>query len=135
MDEQECIKSDVALSCYVRAALRGMLKQKPENLPLEVLVKDYNAIVKAGFSAQTRNPLGKTARQICQHYYNLALEHATADEKKYLWLIKRRIDEGSLSEIIREHVRCRSQKTDYQEAIVTVYSKLINCLINNEPYF
>ncbi len=25
MDEQECIKSDVALSCFIRAALRGLI--------------------------------------------------------------------------------------------------------------
>jgi gamma-glutamyl:cysteine ligase YbdK (ATP-grasp superfamily) len=135
MDEQECIKMDVALSCYVRAALRGMLKQKLDLQPFGLLLKDYNAIVKDGFNAQTSNPLGKTARQICQYYYNLANEHATLDEKKYLDLIKRRIDEGSLSEIIRTRVQIRSQKTDYQEAIVGVYSKLINCLINNAPYF
>ena len=28
MDEQECIKSDVALSCFIRAGLRGLLASK-----------------------------------------------------------------------------------------------------------
>jgi carboxylate-amine ligase len=36
MDEQECIKSDVALACFVRAALRGLITSNAELLPREV---------------------------------------------------------------------------------------------------
>ena len=42
MDEQECVKSDVALSCFIRAALRGLIAKKAELLPHDVLVKDLN---------------------------------------------------------------------------------------------
>ena len=84
MDEQECIKSDVALSCFVRATLRGLIALKAELLPHDLLVKDFNAIVKDGLNAQVSNPHGKTARQVCQHYLNLAFEYADEDEKKYL---------------------------------------------------
>ena len=52
MDEQECIKSDVALSCFIRAALKGLIAEKAELLPHEVLVKDFNAVVKEGLNAQ-----------------------------------------------------------------------------------
>ena len=68
MDEQECIKSDVALACFVRAALRGLIASEAELLPHDVLVKDFNAVIKDGLNAEVSSPLGKTARQVCQHY-------------------------------------------------------------------
>lgn len=134
MDEQECIKSDVALACFVRAVLRGLIASNAALLPHDVLVKDFNAVIRDGLSAKVLNPHGKTARQLCQHYLNLALEHAEEDEKKYLWLVKKRIEEGSLSELIRANVLRRAQKTDFHQAIVDVYSTLIKCLSDNEIY-
>jgi hypothetical protein len=104
-------------------------------LPHDLLVKDFNIIVKEGLSAKVSNPYGKTARAICQHYLNLAFEYASKDEKKYLWIVKKRIESGSLSEIIRSRVLRRAEKTDFHEAIINVYSTLIKCLSDNEPYF
>ncbi len=135
MDEQECIKSDVALACFVRAALRGLLSDDAELLARDLLVRDFNAVIKDGFNAVVSSPYGKTARQVCQHYLNLAMEHADADEKKYLWLVKRRIEEGNLSELIRNRVQRRADKTDFRQAIQEVYSTLIKRLCTNEPYF
>jgi gamma-glutamyl:cysteine ligase YbdK (ATP-grasp superfamily) len=135
MDEQECVKSDVALSCFVRATLRGLIDLKVELLPHNLLVEDFNIIVKEGLDAQVSSPYGKTARKVCQHYLNVAFEYANEDEKKYLWLIKKRIENGSLSEIIRSRVLKRAEKTDFHEAIIHVYSTLIKCLSDNEPYF
>ena len=134
MDEQECVKSDVALACFVRAALRGLIASNAELLPHDVLVKDFNAVIKDGLNAKISSPHGETARQVCQYHFNLALEHATEDEKKYLWLVKKRIEEGSLSDLIRANVLRRAQKTDFHEAVVDVYSRLIKCLFDNQPY-
>ena len=135
MDEQECIKSDVALSCFVRATLRGLIALKAELLPNELLVKDFNRVVKEGLNAFVSSPYYKTARQVCQHYLNLAFEYSNEDEKKYLWIIKKRLENGCLSEIIRKRVLKRAEKTDFHEAVVNVYSTLIKCLSDNEPYF
>lgn len=135
MDEQECVKSDVALSCFIRAVLRGLIAQSAELLPHETLVNDFNAIIKNGLKAKVLNPNGKTARDVCQHYFSLASEYADEAEKKYLWLIKKRLDYGNLSNLIQERVLRRANKTNFHEAILNVYSKLINCLRNNEPYF
>lgn len=135
MDEQECIKSDVALSCFVRAAIRGLMTLKAELLPHDLLVKDFNMIVKEGLNARVSSPNGKTAREVCQRYLNLAFEYSNEDEKKYLWVIKKRLENGNLSEIIRDRVIRRSQKTDFHEAVFDVYSTLIKCLFDNEPYF
>jgi glutamate---cysteine ligase / carboxylate-amine ligase len=135
MDEQECVKSDVALACFVRAALRGMLEENAELSANEVLVQDFNAIIKEGLKAETTSPHGKTARLVCRHYLSLAQKHADADEKKYLPLIKRRIDEGSLSEVVRKRVLVRAAKTSFHEAITDTYLTLIKCLSDNQPYF
>ena len=134
MDEQECIKSDVALACFMRAALRGLIASNVELLSHDVLVKDFNKVIKYGLNAEVSSPDGKTARQVCHYYLEIANEHATEDEKKYLWLVKKRIEEGSLSELIHERVLRRAQKTSFSQSIIDVYSTLIKCLMDNQPY-
>lgn len=135
MDEQECIKSDVALSCFIRAALRGLMNQDPEFLPHTVQVQDLNAIIINGLSASVHHPHGQTARRVCEYYYNIALGNATAEEKQYLPIIQRRIECGNLSEILRERVEKKSQRTDLREAIIDTYSELAESLAKNQPYF
>jgi gamma-glutamyl:cysteine ligase YbdK (ATP-grasp superfamily) len=135
MDEQECIKSDVALSCFVRALLRGLLSEGAELPPHNTLMKDYSAVVKEGLNAQVQHPNGRTARQVCGHFLKVADGNATEEEKKYLPIVERRIEEGSLSEVIRERVRRRAQKTELREAIADVYSGLMKSLVRNQSYF
>jgi gamma-glutamyl:cysteine ligase YbdK (ATP-grasp superfamily) len=136
MDEQECVKSDVALSCFIRAALRGLLSdEEVEPLPHKLLVNDFNSVVKNGLNAQVQNPNGGTARQVCRHFFKLASENAEEEEKKYVWIIKKRIDDGNLSELMRDRVLKKAQKTSLEEAILSVYSTLIKCLSDNQPYF
>ncbi len=135
MDEQECIKSDVALSCFIRALVRRLMEEKTEPLPHEVLVKDYNAVVRDGFSAKVQHPHGQTARQVCEHFLRVARENATEEEKKYLSMIEKRMKFGNLSEITRERVESRNQETGLKEAVVSIYSKLVKNLMDNQPYF
>jgi gamma-glutamyl:cysteine ligase YbdK (ATP-grasp superfamily) len=135
MDEQECVKSDVALSCFIRASLRGLVANQTRPLPHQLLVNDFNSVIAGGLNAKVQNPNGKTARQVCQHFFKVASENAAEDEKNYLWLIKKRIEDGNLSEIIREKVLRKTQQADAKEAILSVYSKLIKCLADNQPYF
>ena len=135
MDEQECIKSDVALSCFVRAALRGLISADPTFLPHKILVKDFNATIANGLCAKVQNPRGPTARDVCQHLLDVAWAHADQEEKRYLPLIKKRIEQGSLSDAIRRNVLKEAQRLGLEEAIVKVYSKLIRSLAANEPYF
>jgi gamma-glutamyl:cysteine ligase YbdK (ATP-grasp superfamily) len=134
IDEQECVKSDVALSCFIRAALRGMMEQQAELLAHDLLVSDFNSIVSDGLDAMVLHPAGKMSREVCRHFFKLASENATADEERYLWLVKKRIEEGNLSELIRDRVLRRAQKTDFPEAVRDVYSTLIKCLVDNQPF-
>jgi gamma-glutamyl:cysteine ligase YbdK (ATP-grasp superfamily) len=135
MDEQECIKSDVALSCFVRAALRGQLLEPPQFLPHDLLVKDFNSVLANGLAAQVHHPSGPTARSVCQHLYDVAWANASAEEKTYLPLVKKRLEQGNLSDAIRKNILRRAQRTDFMDAIINVYSTLINCLVTNQPYF
>ena len=134
MDEQECIKSDVALSCFIRAVLRGMMAQQAELVSHDILVSDFNSVVSDGLDAMVLHPSGKTAREVCRHFFKMASENATEDERQYLCLVKKRIEQGNLSELIRERVSRRAQKTDFAEAVRSIYSTLIKCLIDNQPF-
>jgi gamma-glutamyl:cysteine ligase YbdK (ATP-grasp superfamily) len=134
MDEQECIKSDVALSCFIRAVLRGLIETDAPLAPPEILVNDFNAVITGGLNAKVSSPHGSTAQQVCQSYFNLASKYAFEDEANYLWLIKRRIYEGNLSDVIRRRVEQMATAVGFHQAILNVYSNLINCLKNNEPY-
>ncbi len=134
MDEQECVKSDVALSCYARAVARGFLKDPSILVSHQVLVKDFNAIVAKGLEAGTSSAYGKTARQVCLYLLSVAKDNSTNDERKYLDLIRKRIDGGNLSETIRKRICKRAQKTDFREATIEVYGQLTKSLIKNEPY-
>jgi carboxylate-amine ligase len=135
MDEQECVKSDVALSCFVRASLRGLITREPEFLPHAVLVQDLKAVMTNGLDARVQHPRGRTARRVCEYYYDVAQANASEDEKKYLSIVRRRIESGSLSDILRERVMKRSQRTSLREAIVHVYSELAGSLAKDQPYF
>jgi glutamate---cysteine ligase / carboxylate-amine ligase len=135
MDEQECTRSDVALSCFVRAALRGLVMSDEPLISHGVLVADLNAVIAKGLDAKVVHPWGTTARHVCQHIYNVAWANADAEEKHYLPLVQRRITEGSLSEVIRRKVQAKAPQAGLKEAIVTEYSTLIKCLATNQPYF
>jgi gamma-glutamyl:cysteine ligase YbdK (ATP-grasp superfamily) len=135
MDEQECVKSDVALSCFIRAALRGLIAKQTEPSPHDELVNDFNAIVARGLNAEVFCPERGTARRTCKSLLKTAQENADEDEKKYLWIVEKRIAEGNLSELIRGRISRKAQRTDLEEAIRKEYSILIKCLANNQPYF
>jgi gamma-glutamyl:cysteine ligase YbdK (ATP-grasp superfamily) len=135
MDEQECVKSDVALSCFIRAVLRGLMEEKPQLLPHRLLIKDFHSVMSEGLNAKVQHSQGQTAREVCSCFLKKAWNYASEEEKKYLPIIQKRIDSGSLSEILRERVRRKAQKTDFKEATISVCSELIKSLIDNKPYF
>jgi len=134
MDEQECIKADVALSCFIRASLRGMLPRKEPYLPRDILIEDLNSVIKDGLEAKVQHPKGPTARDVCRYYLRIALENASVEEKTYLPIVRKRIEEGNLSNLIRRDVLKKTQKTDLDEAILSIYLKLTKNLKENEVY-
>jgi len=135
MDEQECVKSDVALGCYMRALLRGLLTTNYELAPHEILVEDLDSVIERGSEAKTKSKLGDTARDACKSLLKIAFQNATGEEKEYLPIIEKRIRSGNLSEVVRSRIKNRSQKTELKEAIIDVFLKLSESLIDNKPYF
>jgi gamma-glutamyl:cysteine ligase YbdK (ATP-grasp superfamily) len=133
LDEQESVKSDVALSCFIRAALRGILGD-PEYPYLAhlTLVQNFKQVLRKGLQAHVQHPEGKTAGEVCLHLLQTAVNNATNDERKYLPVIRQRIDGGNLSDIILRNVEKKAQKTDLKEAIFTTYSRLADCLEKNQ---
>ena len=133
MDEQECVQSDVALSCFIRALLRGLMDEDI-HVSHELLVQDFNHVVRDGLQASVLYPNSEKARDVCGHFHNIAQKNATKEERKYLWLIKKRIEEGSLSNLITRDVIRKSGKTSFEEAIRSVYLRLAENLSRNKPY-
>jgi len=136
MDEQECVKSDVAQSCFIRATLRGILQREEsfDYQPHDILVNNLRSVIRDGLDAFVQHPKGSTARQVCRHLHRIAEENANSEEKKYLGIIKQRIEEGNLSDLILKEVTKKVLKTDLEEAIFTVYSSLANSLERNKIY-
>ncbi len=136
MDEQECIKSDVALSCFIRALLRGFW-QRTEDFEYQqhhVLVKNLHSVIKDGLKAFVQHPQGSTAKRVCGYLYRIAYENASSEEKKYLGVVKQRIENGNLSDLILREVTKKALRNDLDEAVFSVYSSLANCLENNKVY-
>jgi len=134
MDEQECIKSDVALSCFIRAFLRGFIRENEEHLPHSLLAEDLRAVIKDGLDAKVRHPKGPTARDVCRYFHKIAEENASKEEKQYLRIVKKRIENGNLSNLILRDVARRSQKSSFEEAVLNVYSSMTKNLLENKPY-
>jgi gamma-glutamyl:cysteine ligase YbdK (ATP-grasp superfamily) len=133
LDEQESVKSDVALSCFIRATLRGILRDTDYSyLTHPVLVQNFKQVMRIGLQARVQHPKGKTAGEVCLHLLQTALSNATDEEKRYLPIIKQRIEGGNLSNIILRNVAKKAQKTDLHEAIFTTYSHLADCLEKNQ---
>lgn len=132
LDEQESVKSDVALSCFIRATLRGILADvEYPYLSHEVLVHNFRQVMKKGLDAHVQHPKGRTAKQVCRHLFEVASKNATKEEKKYLPIINQRIHGGNLSNIVLKKVAGKAQKTDFEEAILATYLKLADYLEKN----
>lgn len=134
MDEQECIKSDVALSCFIRASLRGFIRENEQHLPHSLLAEDLRAVIKDGLDAKVQHPKGPTARDVCRYFHKIAEENASKEEKQYLRIVKKRIENGNLSNLILRDVMKKSQKNSFEEAVLNVYSSTTRNLVENKPY-
>lgn len=135
MDEQECIKSDVALSCFVRSLLRGLMREEKNSQSHSLLVKDLQAVIRDGLNAKVNHHSSSTAKGVCHHFYEVAYDNSSKEERNYLPIIKKRIERGNLSDLISDHVRRRAQRTDLKEAILNVYLMLAKKLKRNETFY
>jgi hypothetical protein len=116
LDEQECIRSDMAVCAFVRSLLRC------RSLPIDT---DQSALLVLTEKALHTGTAG--LRPELHLLYDAAWRRATDDERQYLPVILQRIEQGSLAELIRE----RYQR---EREIVPVLADMAMCLKLNIPY-
>ena len=116
LDEQECIRSDMAVCDFVRSLLRCRA------LPLE---SDQSMLL-----ALTDHAIHNGTRELRPELnclYDAAWKHATDEERQYLPIISQRIAQGSLAEQI-------SWRYEKEQEIVPILADLAMCLRSNAPY-
>jgi hypothetical protein len=116
MDEQECVKSDVALTAFIKCSLKAEVGNAGRDLLLSML----NDAIRNG----TRN-----LRNRLRNLFRKALENADREERRYLEIVNRRIENGSLGELI-----VRDLRSPTREEIIKLCGKLAKCLERNEVY-
>jgi len=60
-------------------------------IPYHLLVDDLNAVIKDGLLANVNHPTSNSAKEVCRSLFKTAYENALQQEKKYLWIIKRKL--------------------------------------------
>jgi glutamate---cysteine ligase / carboxylate-amine ligase len=116
LDEQDCIRSDMAVCAFIRSLLRC------PSLPVET---EQEALLALTEDAIRRGMAG--LRPELMKLYSLAWGHATADERMYLPCIRERIENGSLAEQVRE-------RFEREGEIVPILADLAEALETNRPY-
>jgi glutathione synthase/RimK-type ligase-like ATP-grasp enzyme/gamma-glutamyl:cysteine ligase YbdK (ATP-grasp superfamily) len=149
LDTQECVKMDVAIAAFVRAALRditrALLAGDITLPPHEQLVADFQACIRDGARARViaphfaieRGDDGRgDARSVLRHVLEGAHRAARDDEQDYLALVADVIEAGPLAEQIRARLQPHAGKRDaaFRNEVRTVYSELIECLETNRPW-
>ncbi len=116
LDEQECIRSDMAVCAFVRALVRC------QTLPVET---DQDALLSCMEDAIRSGT--RTLRPELEKLYTSAWKRATDEERKYLPVIENRICEGSLAEQI-------AHRYTKEREIVPILNDMAHCLRFNSPY-
>jgi glutamate---cysteine ligase / carboxylate-amine ligase len=116
LDEQECIRSDMAVCAFIRSLMRCTALQIETDQD-DILSRTEEAI-----------HYGTAAlRPELERLYEAAWSHATGDERMYLPLIHDRIQHGSLAELIHNRF---SKEGD----MIPILSDMALCLKLNSPY-
>ena len=116
LDEQDCIRSDMAVCAFISSLLRC------KSLPVET---DHDALLALTDEAIREGTAG--LRQELQGLYTRAWGHATPEERLYLPVIKNRIEHGSLAELVRD-------RYEREREIVPILKDLAHALKTNVPY-
>jgi len=116
IDEQECLRSDMAISAFLLALLRSNLELEDDEGELRSLLENAMKHGVAGLRIEL------------EKLYYLAQKSATNEERRYLPVVAKRIEEGSLAEIMAQNLRETGE-------IVPTLSDLAWSLQENRPYF
>ena len=151
LDTQECVKLDIAISVFVRSALRYLAHRamagKLDFPDHHRLVHDFRATIRDGSQARVLAPhLGDTpdradnglvpVQVVLKDFLAHARKVVRREDADYLDLVETMIESGSLSERIRSHLMLYVDDDDgFTEAARRVYIELADCLEANEPWW
>lgn len=116
MDEQECIRSDMAVAALIQALLR--CPALPVETGQDALLELMETAIKKGTAG---------LRPELEALYRHAVQRATPEERQYLPVIGHRIAHGSLAEQMAERF-AREKK------IEPILADMARCLRENKPY-
>jgi hypothetical protein len=150
LDMQECVKMDVAIAAFTRAALKGLSRllaagkiDRPDH---RLLVADFHATVDDGTDARVFAPhlVGEADRgrdgkvpivSALSSLLGTARRNARKDESEYLERVERIVWDGNLSERIRRALEpWLGDDEGFTEAARRLYIRLADCLLENEPW-
>jgi glutathione synthase/RimK-type ligase-like ATP-grasp enzyme/gamma-glutamyl:cysteine ligase YbdK (ATP-grasp superfamily) len=147
LDTQECVRMDVAISVFARAALRDLtravLEARVVPPPTDTLVADFHACVRDGSAALVRAPHltgvtdgpGTRVGDVLRMLRERAERAVPVEDAGYLQLIDTIIEQGPLSERIRARLEPHAgSETALRRALREVYRELSECLVSNEPW-
>jgi len=120
IDEQECLHSDMAFSAFLLALLRSNL----------ILEEDESSLLAMLESAMRQGTAGM--RPELEGLLRLAERSATKEEKRYLPLMARRIEQGSLAELMMQKLK---ETGAVEEEIKGLMRQMQWCLKENRPYY
>lgn len=149
LDTQECVKMDVAIAAFVRWSLKHLttliLEGRINRPSHDLLVEDFGRTVEAGTNARVHAPYFDAERDAdglanVKDVLRLLLEgaraHAPTEDIRYLDLVQKVVESGSLAERIRAHLLPHSRKRpeEFMEVARHLYIQLADCLEANEPW-
>jgi gamma-glutamyl:cysteine ligase YbdK (ATP-grasp superfamily) len=116
IDEQECLRSDMAITAFELALLRrdDLMLEEDQDQILDLTEES----IRGGVA-----PL----RQELSRLYSLALQTATPDELQFLPIIKKKIEKGSIAELL-------SARAQGLTSLYPLLQDLEYCLRHNIPY-
>lgn len=115
IDEQECLHSDMAVSAFLLALLRSDLELEEDESGLTALLE---TAMKGGVSELLPE---------LEKLYAVAAKNSTEEEMRYLPLVSKRIELGSLAELMAQRFRETGE-------IKPLLAEMEWCLRENRPY-
>ena len=117
IDEQECLHSDMAFSAFLLALLRSdLVLEEEDESSLLAMLEDAMRCGVAGMRPELEKLLAAAEKS------------ATIEEMRYLPLVAKRIEQGSLAEIIVQKLKETNGK------IEPILEQMQWCLKDNRPY-
>jgi gamma-glutamyl:cysteine ligase YbdK (ATP-grasp superfamily) len=116
IDEQECLHSDMAISAFLLALLRSDLELEEEESHLLAMLEDAMRHGVAGMRPELERLL------------RIAQKNATIEEMRYLPVVAKRIEQGSLAEIMAQRLKEGGE-------IEPMLAEMEWCLKENRPYY